>query len=52
MLICDSNAKIISCCARYPGSVHDAAIWQMSSIKQFMKQNYENGDQQSHLIGK
>ncbi|RLU23816.1 hypothetical protein DMN91_004024 [Ooceraea biroi] len=52
MLICDSNCEIIGCSARFPGSVHDAAIWQMSSIRRFLKQNYEDGDQQTHLIGK
>ncbi|EZA53124.1 Putative nuclease HARBI1 [Ooceraea biroi] len=52
MLICDSNCEIIGCSARFPGSVHDAAIWQMSSIRRFLKQNYEDGDQQTHLIGR
>lgn len=51
MLICDSNGKIIGYSARFPGSVHDAAIWQISSIRRFLKRNYEDGDQQTPLIG-
>ncbi|GLV40830.1 hypothetical protein CBL_10005 [Carabus blaptoides fortunei] len=49
--ISDSDTKIIACNARYPGSVHDSAIWQMSNIKQHLRRQYENGDVLSHLIG-
>ncbi|KAI4454176.1 dde superfamily endonuclease [Holotrichia oblita] len=31
-LIVDANLKIINVNARFPGSVHDAAIWRMSNI--------------------
>jgi len=30
--------------------VHDAAVWQMSNIKNYLRRNYENGDS-SFLIG-
>ncbi|XP_031328239.1 putative nuclease HARBI1 [Photinus pyralis] len=51
MLISDSNTKIIACNARYPGSVHDSAIWQMSNIKTYLKREYDNGDKSTHLLG-
>ncbi|GLV44718.1 uncharacterized protein CBL_20629 [Carabus blaptoides fortunei] len=51
MLISDSDTNIIGCNARYPGSVHDAAIWQMSNIKNYLRNEYENGDKLSHLLG-
>lgn len=41
----------MACDARYPGSVHDAAVWQMSDMKTFFRSNYLNGDKDSHLIG-
>ncbi|KAK9736083.1 DDE superfamily endonuclease [Popillia japonica] len=49
--ISDSNNKIIGCNARYPGSVHDSAIWQMSDIRNYLRQQYTNGDSNSHLLG-
>ncbi|CAL1672498.1 unnamed protein product [Lasius platythorax] len=36
MLICDANNIIIGINARYPGSVHDAAIWQVSEIRNYL----------------
>lgn len=42
---------ILACDARYPGSVHDSAIWQVSEIRNFLLTNYNHGDSSSHLIG-
>ncbi|KAF5281736.1 hypothetical protein FQR65_LT14576 [Abscondita terminalis] len=50
-LICDSDLKILSLCAQYPGSVHDSAIWMMSNIFQELKNRYRNGERSSWLIG-
>lgn len=42
---CDANQVIVYANAKYPGSVHDSAIYQMSSIKDWMPQNaYMLGD--------
>lgn len=51
MLICDANNIIIGINARYPGSVHDAAIWQVSEIRNYLRTCYHNGDRGSFLIG-
>lgn len=51
MLISDANNKIIACNARFPGSVHDSAIWQVSSIRAHLQHRFENGDNTSHLLG-
>lgn len=50
-IICDSDLKILALNARYPGSVHDAAIWATSNIKQFMERKYRNGEISTWLIG-
>ncbi|XP_031358778.1 putative nuclease HARBI1 [Photinus pyralis] len=49
--ICDSDLNIMSINARFPGSVHDSAIWMMSGVKQIMRDAYENGDRSSWLLG-
>jgi len=45
------NGKILVADARYPGSVHDAAIWIMSNIKTFLHNNFIQGDEATYLIG-
>jgi hypothetical protein len=49
--VCDSDLKILSMNARYPGSVHDSAVYMMSGVKQILTQRYENGDRSSWLLG-
>lgn len=49
--ICDSNLKIIAINARYPGSTHDAAIWQMSNICQHLRNKYFTGNLNEWLLG-
>lgn len=49
--MCDVNAKILAVNARYPGSVHDAAIWYMSGIRQALHRNFLQGDETTYLIG-
>ncbi|XP_065172094.1 putative nuclease HARBI1 [Atheta coriaria] len=51
MLIVDSNGVITACSARMPGSVHDAAIWHMTSIRKLLKRQFEGGVQRTYLIG-
>lgn len=50
-IICDSNLKILSMNARYPGSVHDAAIWTMSDVGLEVRRRYQNGERNSWLLG-
>ncbi|KAJ8964593.1 hypothetical protein NQ317_000078, partial [Molorchus minor] len=49
--ICDANLNILSINSRYPGSVHDTAIWQMSTVFNYIRNNYINGDRTSWLLG-
>lgn len=49
--ICDSDMKIIAANARFPGSVHDAAIWQLSDIRTHLLRQYNNGLRNMYLIG-
>lgn len=48
LIVCDSDLKILYADARYPGSVHDAAIWQVSSLKQTLKSSHNRN---SWLLG-
>ncbi|KAK4882217.1 hypothetical protein RN001_005536 [Aquatica leii] len=51
MLISDSSCKILACSARFPGSTHDSAIWQISGIRVHLSRSYFEGDVSSRLIG-
>lgn len=48
MVACDSNLTILFADTRYPGSVHDSAVWQVSNLKQQIKSTH-NGN--SWLLG-
>lgn len=50
-IICDHNKKILSINARYPGSVHDSAIWMMSNVRQQLQRQYINENLTDYLIG-
>lgn len=50
-VIVDSSLKILAINAKFPGSVHDSAIWSTSQVKQHMEQNFVNGDNSSWFIG-
>lgn len=51
MLISDADCKILAVDARYPGSVHDAAIFRMSNIRNYLRTAYGEGVRDSYLIG-
>lgn len=51
MITSDATSKIISCNARYPGSVADADIWETSNIRKFLQREFENGDRMTRLMG-
>ncbi|XP_069355488.1 putative nuclease HARBI1 [Maniola hyperantus] len=50
-LICDSNCRILSVNARYPGRVHDAFIWHHSSIQEEMKRLHDRRIGNYFLLG-
>ncbi|KAK4886065.1 hypothetical protein RN001_002336 [Aquatica leii] len=41
--ICDANLQILNCNARFPGSTHDSAIWELSPVKEFLENKYLAG---------
>lgn len=42
---------ILNVNARYPGAVHDAAIWETSSIHRHLKRKYQEGSRNNYLLG-
>lgn len=51
MLICDANQKLLAIDARYPGSVHDSAIFRTSEVRNHLRNKYNMGQRGSYLIG-
>nr|CAI5831160.1 unnamed protein product [Callosobruchus analis] len=47
----NAKGKILNVNARYPGSVHDSAVWQMSTINTYLRRNHLQGNLYYHLIG-
>jgi hypothetical protein len=43
MLVCDSNCTILAYDARFPGSIHDSAIFRTSDVHVFLSRQFENG---------
>lgn len=50
-IIADANLRITNINARFPGSVHDAAIWRMSTINAHFENIFTNDALHYHLIG-
>lgn len=50
-IIGDSNRKIININARFPGSVHDAAIWMTSRAKRSIQREYVQNGSVDYLLG-
>ncbi|CAH1997553.1 unnamed protein product [Acanthoscelides obtectus] len=49
--IFDSHLMITNVNAKYPGAVHDAAIFDSSNIQRHLKQKYEDGRRNCYLLG-
>ncbi|KAB0797450.1 hypothetical protein PPYR_08444 [Photinus pyralis] len=50
--ICNTKLKILNINARFPGSVHDSAIWQTSLVRRHLVNNFRgNGRQMTYLLG-
>jgi hypothetical protein len=50
-IICNANKLILSINARFPGSVHDSAIWMTSGIRRYLQQIYVLNNQENYLLG-
>lgn len=50
-IICDGDLKILNINARFPGSVHDSAIWSTSNIREHLQDVYLHDGLNYHLIG-
>ncbi|KAJ8910318.1 hypothetical protein NQ315_012239 [Exocentrus adspersus] len=50
-IIGDANRIILNINARFPGSVHDSAIWMLSGIKPVLQREYIENGTLNYLIG-
>lgn len=50
-IICSADYKILAINSRYPGSVHDSAVWSTSLPRLHLMQCFQNGDRASWLLG-
>ena len=50
-VICDSDMKILSANARFPGATHDSAIWGSSVIRRYVSSKYQQGVRNMWLLG-
>ncbi|KAJ8913397.1 hypothetical protein NQ315_008790, partial [Exocentrus adspersus] len=50
-IICQAELKILAINARFPGSVHDSAIWESSVAKQELHRIHNRGHNNCWLIG-
>lgn len=49
--VCDHKLRIRYISADHPGSVHDSLVWNISDLKQYLNENYENGERNAWLLG-
>lgn len=49
--MCDDKMCIRYMNARHGGASHDSAIWEVSALKDFLKNNFEMGDKDSIILG-
>jgi hypothetical protein len=49
--ICDSRMVFLNVNCRYPGATHDSAIWEMSTVYNYLRRRYEEGVRNTWLIG-
>lgn len=50
-LICDVELFINNVNSRFPGGNHDALIWRQSLVQDFLRNNFENGERNTWLLG-
>ncbi|XP_052122515.1 putative nuclease HARBI1 isoform X2 [Frankliniella occidentalis] len=51
MIVCDTNLKILTLDARYPGSSHDAWVYQNNPIRAAMQRANQEEDRHCWLLG-
>ncbi|XP_017472838.1 PREDICTED: putative nuclease HARBI1 [Rhagoletis zephyria] len=51
MIACDHDMLIRFVDARYAGSTHDSFVWYSSSLKRYLENTYQRGDQNSAYLG-
>ncbi|KAI4468135.1 hypothetical protein MML48_2g00002635 [Holotrichia oblita] len=49
-IVCDAQKKILNMNARFPGSVHDSAIWTSSTVRNILNNQFAAG-QENYLFG-
>lgn len=50
--VCDHKLRIRYIQSHSPGSCHDSLIWNVSDLKHHLKEQYQNGERNTWLLGK
>ncbi|XP_017485224.1 PREDICTED: putative nuclease HARBI1 [Rhagoletis zephyria] len=51
MIICDHNMQIRADDSRYAGASHDSFVWNISSARQYIQNQYRTGDRTYRFLG-
>ncbi|XP_065366314.1 putative nuclease HARBI1 [Calliphora vicina] len=50
-VVCDHKLRIRYISSHLQGSVHDSLVWNTSYLKQFLRDQYDNGERNTSLLG-
>ncbi|XP_036320805.1 putative nuclease HARBI1 isoform X2 [Rhagoletis pomonella] len=50
MVVCDHRMRIRAVNGRFGGASHDSHVWNLSSERDYLKSNYENGDKGVRIL--
>ncbi|XP_058974301.1 putative nuclease HARBI1 [Musca domestica] len=50
-VVCDHKLRIRYISSHHHGSVHDSLVWNTSDLKQHMKENFDNGERNTWILG-
>ncbi|XP_059219925.1 putative nuclease HARBI1 [Stomoxys calcitrans] len=51
MVVCDHKLRIRYISPSHPGSAHDSLVWNVSDLKAYLAERYNNGERNTWLLG-
>lgn len=49
--VCDHKLRIRYISPSHPGSAHDSLVWNVSDLKAYLAERYNNGERNTWLLG-